>query len=224
MKQRATRWKEWLVGGVLLAGTLSWCVAAGRVLYYAGDYMVGFHLLLLPLLPYAGTLGLATIVGCVMQKWRFAAVAAVSFLAVCVFLTQGYRIELWAWSKSIRQFNGINQDVIDRSAAVPELTDETLRENLWNDEALPVLDGFTWYCKHHLASPGGTFRAFRYRGAVHVRIQKIRHGYRGIARVSAPGIIQGMEKGGQLVYASQVPIGGHWVIWRTSLPFDTPRR
>ena len=213
MKQPATRWKRWGIKGILIAITLSWCVAAGRVIYYAGDYMIGFHPLLLLLLPYGFALGLSAVIGCTMGKWNFAATATICALIVFTFFSQMHRIDSWAWAQSIEKYDEANTDSIDLAAGLPELTEETLMDDLWNDEALPVLNGFNWYCEHHIASPGGKFRAFRYRGIVHVRIQKIRHGYRGIARVSSPEDIEDLEKGGQLVYESEALAGDHWVIW-----------
>jgi hypothetical protein len=215
MKQPPNKRKQWIAGSVLLAITLCWCVVAGRVIYYAGDYMIGFDPLLLFLLPYTAGLGLAAIVGCAMRKWRFAGMAGVCVVAVLVLFSQSYRIGLWAWSQSIRQYDVPNQEAISRSTAIPELTDDTLTENIWKDKALPVLDGFRWYCTHHLASPGGTFRAFRYRGDVHVRIQKIRHGYRGIAFITTPEEKERLAKNSQLIYEDGLPIGNHWVIWRS---------
>lgn len=215
MKQPINTRKQWIAGSVLLIVTLCWCVAAGRVIYYAGDYMIGFNPLILFLLPYAIVLGLSAIVGCAMRRWQFAAMAALSVLVVWGFFTQGYRIGLWAWAHSIRQYDVVNKEVIDKSLTIPEFTDETLMENIWTDEALPILDGFRWYCEHHHASPGGTFRGFRYLGVVHVRIQKIRHGYRGIALVCCPEDREKLQTSSQLIYENDKPVGGHWMIWRS---------
>lgn len=199
----------------MLVMTLCWCIAAGRVIYFQGDNMIGFHPLVLLLLPFGGCLGLAVLIGCVMRKWRFAAMAAISVIMVAAFFGQAYRIGELAWTRSIRQYDAVNQEVIRKSTGLPELTDDTMAQGLWADNAIPVLKGFGWYCEHHLASPGGTFRAFRYRGVVHVRIQKIRHGYRGVALVNSPADKERMEKAPSLIYENERPIGEHWFIWRS---------
>ena len=211
VSQPAGHRRQWIAGGVVLALTLCWCLAAACVICYAGDYMIGFHPLLL-MLPLYGAVLLGLAIGaCVTRKWRFAAMTCVSALAVGALFFLGYRIGIWAWAHGIRENATVNEAAVRQAGGLPELTDDTVM--VLADDGLPVLAGFRWYCEHHIASPGGAFRAFRYRGVAHVRIQKIRGGYRGVAFAPSPAERGTLEKDAALTY--ETAVGDHWLIWRT---------
>ncbi|HAK94560.1 MAG TPA: hypothetical protein DCM87_06060 [Planctomycetes bacterium] len=192
--------------------TAGWCLVAGREIFYTGDRMIGFHPLLLFLLPLDACLLFAAVAACVMSRWRFAALAMVSCVLVMVFSSQRHRISRWGWDLSIARYDSINREAILKTSGIPDFTDETLVGNISNDQACPVVEGFVWYCNHDLAAPDGAFRAFRYRGVVHVRIQKTWHGYRGIALLDSPSDAQKLAKDSELVYERAV--GDKWLIWR----------
>lgn len=194
--------------------TLGWCAGAAHAIYYAGDYMIVFYPLLLLLFPYAGAVGVSAIVGLSAGKWRFGMMAAVCVVLLFILVSNMRRIEPWAWSRSIHQHERANLEAINKCAEIPDLTDDTVVQRIWERETLPVLQGFEWYCEHHIAAPGGAFRVFRYHGIVHIRIQKSRFSYRGIAYIPSPSDKVKLEKDSQLTYEKDAPVGEHWVVWR----------
>ena len=140
-----------------------------------------------------------------------AVICAVLWIAVFFNMR---RIEPWAWARSIRQHERANLEAISKCAEIPDLTDDIVVRRIWKDDTLPVLQGFEWYCDHHIAAPGGAFRVFRYHGIVHIRIQKIRHSYRGIAYIPSPSDKVKLEKDSKLTYEKDSPVGEHWAVWR----------
>lgn len=205
--------KELLAGGIIFLLTVFLCMAVGRIMYFAGDFMIGCHPLILFLFVYGGLLMLACMAGCIMKKWPFSVMALASTAVVAVVFTQGYRIETYAWARSLEQYDENNQKAILEAANLPELAENSL-EQVFSDDAIPILKGFKWYCEHHLASPGGAFRAFIYKGVVHVRIQKIRHGYKGVAFIPFTGDIRRIQDS-ELIYEDMAPVAEHWLVWRS---------
>jgi hypothetical protein len=149
MKQYLSKRNEWCVGIGILVVALGWCIAAGRVIYYQGDYMIGFHPLILLAIPFAGILVLVAFFGCLLKLWRFSTVTVVSAILPVVVIFQGYRIGLWAWTRSICRYDAINQAAIRTGPKLPDLTDDTVLPEISDDNALPVLNGFIERCANN---------------------------------------------------------------------------
>ena len=84
---------------------------------------------------------------------------------------------------------------------------------LWEDEKLTPLEGFHWYGTNHFSAPNGVYLGFRIGGVSHARIQKIRHGWRGVALVPPESDLSALSKRTGMKYSR---VGaGEWFVWST---------
>lgn len=211
-QKRSSSFGWWAAGAITLSVTILWTLWLGVSLWFQGDLMVGFHpaalsYLLLPIL-----LGIMTVAGLVTRRWLFAILCLAAFALSIGMLKFGSKLEGWAWERSIRDHAPSNVAALAKVPSLVQL-DENLTEALGQDAQLTVIPGVQWYCEQDFAAPQGVFRGFTLQGVPHIRIQKIRHGYRGLAYMPPPANFARLRSANFLRYRDTATHG--WAIWTT---------
>ena len=173
------RWLNPTLSLVILLTGAAWTASELRVVWYAGDHMLGFHPLVLLAFPVAGLLAAF---GLVTARYRrspllAAATLIAAGLIVSPIFTGRYLLER-AWRHSIRDNATANIAAIE-SAGLGEANDQA--KPIPDEHHMTLVPGFRWYSDQHIAAPDGTFRGFSLAGVPHIYVNKIRHGYRGVA-------------------------------------------
>ena len=176
-----------IIGMTIIAMACAWSLAIAWTCWYAGDYMIGFSPFILLGIPFAACVLIVGLIFAASRKSRVIAACSLFGSAVVVLpFFFGHQITQTAWRNSLKTFSAANQTAlknVDFSTA--EFTDFD-----WPDEKrMTPITGFTWYCEQHHAAPNGMFHGFRYNSIEHIYVNKIRHGFRGVAWIPNPELI-----------------------------------
>lgn len=194
---------------VLLAG-MAWSLWVVQLLWRAGDEMIGFHpaVLTYPLsILLSASIALA---GAFMRRWRVFSMGLLGVAIPICLIASAHRVSIWSWENSLNRFDAKNKSALSEAALVRTISPDESSE-IYKDELLTPIKGFQWHTEHHIAAPGNVFRAFQMNGTPHVRIQKIRHGYRGIAMIRHPDELAALNANGTIKY--EATSNPNWVIW-----------
>ena len=188
----------------------AWALLAAIVIRNHGDTLIGFHPVILSTVPgmVAGAFS-AVILLVFRQGWTGLALGA-GVLTLFLVLRNGHAIQEQAWQHTIVLHARSNAQAVDAIQA--DLDKEGL-SMLWNEKKLSPVKDFHWYGKNHIAAPDGVYYGFRVGGAPHVRIQKIRNGWRGIALVPTDSTLATLATRTGMSY-TRVGSSG-WVTWST---------
>jgi hypothetical protein len=176
-----------IVALIVVAATCAWSLGIVRTCWFAGDYMIGFSPFILFGLPFAS---IVLIVGLGISASRKSKLVATCSIVGCALvvapLFNMHRITRSAWQKSLADYTKTNQTaLLDADLSSVQFTDTDFPD----DRKMIAIDGFKWYCEQHHAAPDGKFRGFLYNSIQHVYVNKIRHGFRGIAWIPNPEMI-----------------------------------
>ena len=205
---RVPHWVQWATGATVAAGAIAWGVAAGRMIWYAGDYMIGFHLLLL--LPAAVVLLTGGAFALAFSR-RFATGVLVG--GVCIIPAAFSMHVLYGSGPEYAIATYARENVAAIAAAdLPDLPEQS-RLTPSEETQLAPLPGFRWYCENHIAAPDGIYLAWKSRGVVHVRVQKQRGGWCGVAYSRDANAIEKLRHSSAFNYRPSKAAG--WWHWDT---------
>lgn len=200
-----------VIGGCVLAVVCGWSFLVLRTVYYRGDLRIEFS----PFVLAYWALGLLPLLMClialVLRRWLLLAISFLS-LGICIAtLRWGSRIESYAWERSIAANSIANSEALRGIPKWREISPDDAPK-IYDDASLAVMPSFQWYMVPHFAAQGGPFRGFRVAGIAHVRLQKVRHGWRGIAFIESPSDLERLRDFSFLNYKPSTD--PHWVIWK----------
>jgi len=201
-----------ILGTMILTVVSVWTYVAGSAAYYSGDMMIGFHpaVLAYPILIWSAIAAL--LLSLIIRKWWLVLFCVISVATSMIVDRYGRLLPEIAWERSIASHDTANAIALKSVEELREIPSDGLLD-LWDDQKLAVIPAFEWYVRPHIAASDGKFRGFSLAGVKHVRIQKIRHGWRGLALVEAPFDLERLKSLKVLGYEqSKTP---RWVIWTT---------
>ena len=123
---------------------------------------------------------IAAVVLLIFRQWQGALGLCLGVTTLILTIRNGDRIEEAVWQRTVALHENDNE--IALSSVQSEIIGEDLYD-IWEDQKLTPLKNFHWYGTNEYSAPNGRYFGFRIGGIPHVRIQKIRHGWKGIALV-----------------------------------------
>jgi|GEM_PF-6676077 len=203
--------KRWIAAALVFALFAAWVFFAAQVIVDQGYTMVGFHPLILLIFP--GAIAAVSIAVTLMARgqWQLAIGLSAGAAGLLILIYNAHALEVEAWRSTIEHHSATNEKAME--AIQYELSQDKIAY-LSDDETLTPLEWFQWYGENHISAPNGVYFGFKFAGVPHVRIQKIRHGYQGIALFPADRNPDILTDGSSLTY-SRVGSSG-WYIWTFS--------
>lgn len=207
---------QWAVGVVLILISLGACGWMLREVWHEGDRMIGFVFVLY--LYFAvltwGIIALISLAAGLRRMWRLfllASIAAALPWAMLYPVNLAVLVRHWSWQHGISLND--RETLLPTDVAVIDLSSDYL--GLHEPKNLKPVPEFHWHVEHDTAAPDGVFYGFRYNGIFHVRIQKVRHGWEGLA-VVADGQPNPDDPENWVHYEEELSPG--WWRWRTGPP------
>lgn len=200
---------QWIAGAIVCIGGISCGVAASRVIWYEGDYMIGFHPLILFAFPMAALLVLIGFICALLGGWRFGIGALIG--GACIIPAFGTMSALYGSGPEygIATYAGENAAAVV-AANLPEVPEQSPILPYDETKLVPVA-GFRWYCGNHIAAPDGVYFAWKSNGVVHIRVQKQHGGWQGLAYSQDARAIEALRKVSGFHYdPSQTSGWWHW--------------
>ncbi len=200
--------KRWIAAALVFAIFAAWALLAAQVAVNAGDTMVGFHPLILLIFP-AGIVAISiAVIMMAWRQWQLAIGLSAGAASLLILIFNFHAIEVQAWRRTIERHSATNKKAL--AAIQSELSEDQIAY-IFDDATLTPLEGFRWYGENHISAPKGVYFGFKFGGVPHVRIQKIRHGYQGIACFPADRNPADLADGASLTYSR---VGSSdWYIW-----------
>ena len=195
------------ISGLIATAAAAWCALAFRVAWFDGDQMIGFSPFMLFALPAAV---ICLVVGAMVSGHRRSPLILITSLFSSVLIAlpmlNAQRITDAAWTNSISKFSETNQAAIQKvDLGASNFTNADFPDR----RKMTLFPGFEWYCEQSHAAPNGTFSGFTYDSIPHVYLNKIRHGFRGIAWIPEPSTIpEGTD------YEYQQSTVENWYLWK----------
>jgi hypothetical protein len=172
--------------------------------------MIGFHPAILAIFPGIIVAAFTAVILLVLRQWQIGLALGLGSLALFLVLRNGHAIEERAWRDAIILHSQSNERAL--TAIQGDLQGDDL-SLLWEDKKLTPLEGFHWYGANHFSAPNGVYLGFRIGGVPHARIQKIRHGWRGVALLPSEPDPNALSMRTGLKYSR---VGaGNWFVWST---------
>jgi hypothetical protein len=201
---------RWFTAGLCFATFAAWALLAVAVIRNQGDRMIGFHPAILGILPGVMVGAISAVILLVSRQWQIGLALGLGVLTLFLVLLNGRAIEDQAWQHTIALHAHSNEKAM--ADIQSDLNSDDLSQ-LWKEEKLSPLEGFQWYGKNHFSAPNGVYYGFRIGGVPHVRIQKIRHGWRGVALVHSDSPLTTLKARIGMRYSR---VGSSdWFIWNT---------
>lgn len=201
---------SWVIAGSCFVTFAAWALMAAYVIMHQGDRMIGFHPLILTALPGVAIGALSAIILLIFRQWQIGLALGVGTLTLFLVIRNGHALEEHAWRQAIILHAQSNQRAM--SAIKGDVEGDDLSP-LWEEEKLTALEDFRWYGTNHISAPNGVYFGFRIGGVPHVRIQKIRGGWMGVALIPSESALEALSKRTVLKYSA---IGfGDWFVWGT---------
>jgi hypothetical protein len=143
--------------------------------------MIGFHPLILFAIPVWGFLGLVSLF-IAFSRYRIVGVTGVVG-AVCIagILWGMHFIWLWSFDYHIWRTKQQNLPAMESLTQTPATETRDFFDGLYEHTNLVPVAGFTWYEAPPIVAPGGRFYGMNVDGIPHVRVEKARHGWLGLA-------------------------------------------
>lgn len=176
---------QWAVGVFLILISLGACGWMLWEVWHEGDRMIGFLfvLILYFAVPTWGIIALISLAAGLARKWRLfllSSIAAVLPLALLFYpVNLPVLVRDWSWQYGI----SLNDRATLLATNVPAIESLSEGPGLYEAKNLELVPEFHWHGEHDTAAPDGVFYGFRYNGSLHIRVQKIRHGWRGLALI-----------------------------------------
>ena len=177
---------RWLTAGLCFAFFAVWAFFAASLIRNQGDSMIGFHPVILAIMPGLLVGVISAVILLVCRQWQIGLAVALGALTLFLVLRNGGAIEERAWQSAIISHAQGNEKAL--ASIQGNLEDDAL-SSLWEEKKLTPMEGFQWYGTNHFSAPNGVYFGFRIDGVPHARIQKIRHGWRGVALVHSDSVL-----------------------------------
>jgi hypothetical protein len=208
MKSKAQA--NWLTGGLWLAGFVAWALFAARLIWNQGDHMLGFHPVMLASFPGAFIGAASAIFLLISRQWQIGSALGLGALILFLVVWNARAIEEHAWRSTIISNSQDNEKAL--ASIQTDIKDDVLFP-LWESEKLSPMEGFRWFGTNHVSAPKGVYYGFRIDGIPHVRIQKIRRGWRGIALAHSESVLTILAARTKMKYSR---VGSSdWYTWST---------
>lgn len=204
------RRSRWGAAALCFAVFAAWALLATNLIKNQGDNMIGFHPIILAIFPGVLVGAISAVVLIVYRKWQVGLTLALGALTLFLILRNSRAIEERAWQRVIFSHAQGNEKAL--TSIQGNLNDDDL-SSLWKEEKLSPMEGFQWYGTNHFSAPNGIYFGFKIDGVPHARIQRIRHGWRGIALVDSDLVISTLLTRTGIQYSR---VGtSNWFIWTT---------
>lgn len=201
---------HWLAAALGCAAYAAWALLAASLIRNQGDNMIGFHPIILAIFPGVLVGAISAVILIVCRQWQIGLALALGSLTLFLVLRNGRAIEERAWQNTIISHAQGNEKAL--ATIQSDLNDGDL-SSLWEEEKLSPMQGFQWYGTNHFSAPNGVYFGFRIDGVPHARIQKIRHGWRGIALGNSDSVLSTLPTRTGMTYAR---VGSsNWFTWST---------
>lgn len=201
---------RWVIAGLCFALFAAWALIAANLIRNQGDRMIGFNPVISAIHPGVIFGAVSAVTLLVLRQWLIGLAVVLGSLGLFLVLQNERLIEERAWQDAIVLHAQSNE------RAMATIESDLQRDDfsqLWEDDKLTPLEGFQWYGTNHFAAPNGVYLGFRIGDVPHVRIQKIRHGWRGVVLVPSELNLDTLAKRTGMNYSR---IGaGDWLVWST---------
>ena len=201
---------RWVTAALFFAAFAAWALLAARLIMNQGDSMIGFHPVILAIFPGVIVGSISAIILLVCRQWQTGIALGLGALTLFLVLRNGHAIEQEAWRSAIELHAQVNETAMTSIQA--DFQGDNFSD-LWEEEKLSSLEGFQWYGTNHFSAPNGVYFGFRVGSVPHVRIQKIRHGWRGIALVHSEQDLAALSTRSGMTY-SRIE-SSDWCTWIT---------
>jgi hypothetical protein len=205
---KATAHRRWMMAGLVGAIFMVWALLAAIVIANQGDVMIGFHPVILSSVP--GAIGgfIVAVHLLVFRKWQIGSVCGIGALALLLVILNAQAIQAAAWRHTMELHALGNQKAL--AAIQLDLPPDNLSA-VWEGHKLSPLENFQWSGANHLSAPKGVYFGFKVDRIPHVRIQKIRSGWRGVAFIPPETNLGALQLRTGITYAKLGTAG--WFIW-----------
>ena len=180
------RHTPWLTSGLCFAFFAGWAFFAAGLIRNQGDSMIGFHPVILAIIPGLFVGAISAVILLVFRQLQIGLAVALGALTLFLVLRNGGGIQERAWRSAIISHAQGNEKAL--ASIKGNLEDDAL-SSLWEEKKLTPMEGFQWYGTNHFSAPNGVYFGLRIDGVPHARIQKIRHGWRGVALVHSDSVL-----------------------------------
>ena len=204
------------MGVLLILMSLGGCGWMLWEVWHEGDRMIGFVfvLFLYFAVPTWGIMALVSLAAGFARMWRLFLLSSVAAVLPCALVYPENLTVLvrdWSWQHGI----SLNDRATLLAADVSAVEPFSNGPGLYETKNLKLVPEFHWHVKHDTAAPDGVFYGFRHNGSLHVRVQKIRHGWRGLALIEA-GQSAPDDPEERVRYENELAPG--WWVWTTGQP------
>lgn len=197
-----------LTAGLIFAAFAAWAFLVARLFVNQGDRLIGFHPVILGIIPGVIVGFCSAVFLLVCRQWQIGTAFGIGALTLLLVLRNGHEIEKQAWWRAIQLHAQTNETAMATIQLDLPGNDSSV---IWEDEKLSPLEGFKWYGSNHFSAPNGVYSGFKIGGVPHVRIQKIRNGWRGIALVRSVAEPDALKSRSGLTYSR---VGSSdWFTW-----------
>ena len=199
---------RWIVAATLLAIYVAWALLVIYIFINRGDQMIAFDPVLM--IAFSGIIlgAITAVVLLICRQWQVALALCLGVLTLILAFRNGDRVEDAVWQRTIKLHEKANETAM--ATIQSKISGEDLFD-VWENEKLTPLNNFHWYRTNDFSAPHGTYFGFRINGVPHVRIQKIRHGWKGIALVHSEPDLKAAETQYGITYSR---IGeSDWFTW-----------
>lgn len=207
---------EWVLGLTLISMGLLGCGWILWEVWNEGDRMVGMLFSFLPLIafPIWGLTFLGVVAAAMRRMWIFCVLGLLSVVVpwlVFFPLSAPALITEASWQYGV----SLNDRLELFDSGAREVATLVHGPGLYDLNNLSPIPEFRWHVEHEIAAPEGTFYGFRRHGILHVRVQKVRHGWRGLA-LMPEGRDRPFDSEEHLCYEEELQPG--WWAWSTGQP------
>jgi len=174
--------KKYISAAFMLLFALAWAGSTIYILFHAANRMIGFHPVILLTKPVWLLIGAVSIVLLFTQNRIFAysgllgtAIQALIYYSIPAIWTWAYDYHIWQSEDSILP-------AIQQMTNLPHSSPGEFFGSVYEHTNLTPVVGFTWYSTNtNTVAPNGIFYGLNVNGIPHVRVEKVRNGWLGLA-------------------------------------------
>ena len=165
----------------LLLFALAWAGSTIYTLFHAANRMIGFHPVIILTIPVWLLIGVVSI-ALLFTRNRIIAYSGLLGTAIQALIYFSIpAIWTWAYDYHIWQSEDTNLPALQQMTNLPHSTISEFYAGVYDHTNLAPVIGFTWYSTDKYVAPNGIFYGLNVSGIPHVRVEKVRHGWLGLA-------------------------------------------
>lgn len=178
-----------------------WALGVAYVVSHAANKMVGFHPLLLLAVPVWGAVAIVSL-ALLFTRWRFVGYGGI-FATLCVGTALLGMRAVWKWSYAyhISESARDNEMALATLKTAKQMSVEKFFNGLYDVTNLVPVAGSRWYDKSSYVAVDGVFWGANVVGIPHVRLEKVRHGWWGLALVDSTNDLVKLDLAGVVKYS-----------------------